>query len=309
MRISLFGLFALAVSATPVEDDEPPSSTTHIPACTASSSTGTGAFFDLRPDMAIAAEDGKAHRGQITKDYFARGHDYGHNFTLNICGSVVDPAMNVVGVNHTLWANVSAYYKEPDRTYSLGFESQNLMTRGRKLVLQYTGGSPCGPDAKDDKKDKHSHRRDESDEYDDEDEALIPKEDEKDEKKNLNGDDLRRKSTTISFLCDRDPTNTQATLSFIGTDPDECAYFFEVRSSHACAHAEPHKPGSVGPGSVFGLIVLIAILVYILGGVFYNRTVAHARGWRQLPNYSLWAGIWSFICVRSLRHKSGLAFH
>jgi cation-dependent mannose-6-phosphate receptor len=39
------------------------------------------------------------------------------------------------------------------------------------------------------------------------------------------------------------------------------------------------------------------VLVYLVGGVFYQRTVAHARGWRQLPNYSLWAGIWSFIRV------------
>lgn len=66
---------------------------------------------------------------------------------------------------------------------------------------------------------------------------------------------------------------------------------------HACSIAEPHKPGSVGPGSVFAIIFFIAVLVYVVGGVFYQRTVAHARGWRQLPNYSLWAGIWSFIVV------------
>jgi cation-dependent mannose-6-phosphate receptor len=29
----------------------------------------------------------------------------------------------------------------------------------------------------------------------------------------------------------------------------------------------------------------------------YQRSVAHARGWRQLPNYSLWAGIGDFIQV------------
>jgi cation-dependent mannose-6-phosphate receptor len=37
--------------------------------------------------------------------------------------------------------------------------------------------------------------------------------------------------------------------------------------------------------------------VYFLGGVFYQRNVAHARGWRQLPNYSFWAGIGSFVKV------------
>ena len=48
---------------------------------------------------------------------------------------------------------------------------------------------------------------------------------------------------------------------------------------------------------MFAIIGVIAILVYFLGGVFYQRNVAHARGWRQLPNYSMWAGIGSFIKV------------
>ena len=43
--------------------------------------------------------------------------------------------------------------------------------------------------------------------------------------------------------------------------------------------------------------VLIAAAVYVIGGVAYQRTVMHQRGWRQLPNYSIWAGIASFIKV------------
>ncbi len=70
-----------------------------------------------------------------------------------------------------------------------------------------------------------------------------------------------------------------------------------MRSQHACAGAEPHKPGSVGPGSVFAIIFFITVLVYVVGGVFYQRTVTHARGWRQLPNFSLWSGIWGFVKV------------
>lgn len=173
----------------------------------------------------------------------------------------------------------------------------DLQSRGRKLVLQYTNGSPCGEPKSKDTRDSvfaESYNTHVIETYS--------------KKPDVN---TRRKSATISFLCDRDPTSSQASISFVGTDPDECAYFFEARSTHACAHAEPHKPGSVGPGSVFGLILAIAVLVYFLGGVFYNRTVSHARGWRQLPNYSLWAGIWSFVCVRNYyyldRSKSGLS--
>ncbi|KAI5465365.1 mannose-6-phosphate receptor binding domain-containing protein [Mariannaea sp. PMI_226] len=276
---SLVPFFVAAVHAI----QDPASTTIHVPACTATSSSSTGAFFDLRPDRAFALEtESTTHKSAPSKDYTARGYDYGRNFTLNICGAVVDPVKDVVDLPDSLWQNVSAYYTSHGKFYSIGSESMDLQSRGRKLVLQYTGGSPCGPDAKESlSNENENEKRHPQTIYDYNEVAL---------------DNKRRKSTTISFLCDRDPGSTQANVYFVGTDPDECAYFFEVRSSHACAHAEPHKPGSVGPGSIFGLILLITVLVYLLGGIFYNRTVAHARGWRQLPNYSLWAGIWSFIC-------------
>lgn len=48
---------------------------------------------------------------------------------------------------------------------------------------------------------------------------------------------------------------------------------------------------------MFGVIVLIAVLVYLVGGCVYQRTVMHQRGWRQLPNYQMWAGIARFVAV------------
>ena len=138
--------------------------------------------------------------------------------------------------------------------------------------MQYTNGSPCG---KNRKRSKHHN--------DDEDSGS------------------RQKSTTISFHCEKDPTVTQPVFSFVGTDPDECNYMFDVRSQVACGGSAPAKQG-VGPGAVFSIMGVIAILVYFLGGVFYQRNVAHARGWRQLPNYSMWAGIGSFIKVSSLQN-------
>ncbi|KAK6706931.1 hypothetical protein SNK04_007942 [Fusarium graminearum] len=290
--------FAAAVTA---DMAEVPSTTVPVPACTATSHTGMGGFYDLRPDMAIVP-DKTSSKYAVTKDYFSKGYDYGKNFTLNLCGAVVEPVTNVYGVEPPLWQNVSAYYQVGGEVFSIGFESMDLQSRGRKLVLQYTGGSPCGADVnKTEPIYKRSAQRDSPLEDENDDATAytpVPEPEEPVEEEPKPKDKRRRKSTTISFHCDRDPGSTSASVSFVGTDPDECAYFFEVRSSHACAHAEPHKPGSVGPGSIFGLIVVIAVLVYFLGGIFYNRTVTHARGWRQLPNYSLWAGIWSFICVR-----------
>ncbi|KAJ6446774.1 mannose-6-phosphate receptor, binding protein [Purpureocillium lavendulum] len=284
----------MAAMATAAEE---PSTTTHAPACTATSSSGSGAFFDLRPDTAVHPDKGKSHKNVVTKDYHSKGYDYGKNFTLNICGPVVDPVMDVVGLPKNQWANVSAYYMSHGNIYSIG-----SVTRFALFSVMYTGGSPCSSKSS---KDGRAAALGGAKTQPHEIETVEKSEDKA---------PVRRKSATISFHCDLNPGNAQAAISFVNT-PDECAYFFEARSVHACAHAEPHKPGSVGPGSVFGIILLVAVLVYALGGVFYNRTVTHARGWRQLPNYSLWSGIWNFIsdmctilcssCTRCLPSRRG----
>lgn len=118
----------------------------------------------------------------------------------------------------------------------------------------------------------------------------------------------RRKSTLISFHCEKDAMKAAAVASFVGTDPDECAYFFEVRSQAACAGSEPVHVG-LGPGGVFGVIAIIAVLVYFIGGIMYNRSVAHARGWRQLPNYTMWSSIGGFFLVRFLTSLVRLVQH
>ncbi|KAK0630875.1 mannose-6-phosphate receptor binding domain-containing protein [Bombardia bombarda] len=329
----------IAMASVVYADDKEPTKSTQtttavITSCVATSTSG--AFYDLRPDMAVAVVEGaKPLKGAPTADYLARGYDYGSNFTLNICGSVVKTVEDVVGLDKAAWKNVSAYYESKGKVYSLGQESGTLTPRGRKLVLRYAGGSPCGTsDSKNaDKRAGSSVHEgatyrdyDEDDEYDRQHNTKFKDDDkEKDKEKGKDSDKdknkgkdkdsaARRKSTVISFLCDRD-ADTPTTASFVGTDPDECAYFFEVRSQHACAGAEPHTPGSVGPGSVFAIIFFIAVLVYIFGGIFYQRTVMHARGWRQLPNYSMWAGMWSFIkdffiiltssCARFLPSRRG----
>lgn len=188
--------------------------------------------------------------------------------------------------------------------------------RGRKLVLNYTDGSPCDPvksthtvddlyareiiDDDDDKKKgkgKDKEKDDDDDEDDDDD-------DKKDSKKKPSSSG-RTKTTIISMLCDRDPLAPQFALSFVGS-PDECSYFFEGRSGAACATANTSSGGSLNPGGVFGVIAVIAIIVYMVGGCVYNRAVLQQRGWQQIPNYNLWASIFGFFRVRAGRR--GRAF-
>jgi len=39
-------------------------------------------------------------------------------------------------------------------------------------------------------------------------------------------------------------------------------------------------------------------MVYLVGGIVYQRTVMHARGWRQIPHYHAWAAALGFFWVR-----------
>ncbi|TGO28801.1 hypothetical protein BPAE_0023g00670 [Botrytis paeoniae] len=251
----------IGVEGAGLEDKKPKP----VDPCTISSTTGS--FFDLRPLSIQAPEEGKKPaKNAKTDSWHARGYDYKGNFTLNVCAPVVEEVKDFVGVDKNYWKNVSAFYEYDGKKYSVGQQSGNLTLRGRKLVVEYTNGSPCGGKNK---------KRSWDDDDDDDDKSI------------------RRKSSIISFHCEKDPLAT-ASASYVGTDPEECAYFFEVRSQAACGGSEPAKQ-TVGPGAVFAIIGVIAILVYFLGGVFYQRNVAHARGWRQLPNYSFWASIGDFI--------------
>lgn len=162
------------------------------------------------------------------------------------------------------------------------YSQQNMhpVIRGRKMVLNYTDGSPC-PSL-----DKRNEAREIIDGDDDKD---------KDDDDKKSSDSTRRKTTIISMLCERDPLMPQLTLSFVAS-PDECTYIFEARTNAACASIETAKQ-TLGPSGVFGVILMIAIAVYLVGGCVYSRVVLNQRGWKQLPNYGLWAGIFGFFRV------------
>ena len=161
--------------------------------------------------------------------------------------------------------------------------------RGRKLVLNYTDGSPCPDTSKRAYMVEDLTGREIIGDDDDKDKG-------KDEDTKRPASSVKRKSTIISMLCDRDPLMPLLTLSFIAS-PDECTYVFEARSSAACATLE-QATQTLSPSGVFGVILVIALIVYLVGGCVYSRVVLQQRGWRQLPNYGLWAGIFGFFKVR-----------
>lgn len=156
----LFAFFALAlrVSAadTPATDD-PDTPENHDPLCTVTS-PHSGNFFDLRP---LIRTPGKT---PPHTDWLAKGLDYNSNFTINICAPVLADTSDVEGIKGDARKNISAFYDKDGERFSIGFVfsvpllclrlrtdarrsvSTNPHFRGRKLVIEYTDGSPC-PDA------------------------------------------------------------------------------------------------------------------------------------------------------------------
>lgn len=179
-------------------------------------------------------------------------------------------------------------------------ESYEPVFRGRKLVLNYTGGSLCPSSSSK----RHIHDpvslsareiigEDPDDDDEDDDKPRKKPSGDKDSK-----DGKRRKTSIISLLCEKDPL-AKTSVSFVAA-VDDCVYFFEGRSPYACGGVQAEVQ-ALSPGGVFGVIVGIAVLVYLVGGVVYQRSVMHQRGWRQLPNYQMWAGIWGFFRVSALK--------
>ncbi|GFF30729.1 putative mannose 6-phosphate receptor-like protein C530.09c [Aspergillus lentulus] len=252
-------LFLLSAPVTSVyAASEPTGKKDGLSPCVARSPS-TGLYYDLnaisvsRPDP---SDSKKSSKNAPKESWHAKGHDYHANFTLNICAPVIEDIKDVVGVERDRWKNISAYYEKEGKIYSIGEQATQPFFRGRKLVLNYTNGSPCPGERI--------------------------------------GHSSRNKSTIMSFLCDRDALSHQAIASFVGT-MDQCTYFFEVRSSAACGSIGHANGEGLGPAGVFGVIALIAVAAYLVGGCAYQRTVMHQRGWRQCPNYSLWAGIFDFV--------------
>jgi cation-dependent mannose-6-phosphate receptor len=102
------------VNAATSDDKKKP-----VEPCTIASATGS--FFDLRALSILPLEEGKKPgKNDKVDSWHAKGYDYNANFTLNVCAPVMEPLEDVVGVDKTLWSNISAFYEHGDKTYSLG---------------------------------------------------------------------------------------------------------------------------------------------------------------------------------------------
>lgn len=171
--------------------------------------------------------------------WVSKGYDSGHNFTLGICSNPFRKLhQNEMkdDVNSTM---VGGYYidQTSGKYISIGEFSETPVFRGRKLTLTYSNGSYC--------------------------DNLVD---------SVTGERLR-KSSILTFTCDRE-MQSKASVSFVGSAND-CSYFFEVRSVHACPTA--HKADNLAAIWIFLFIFLAALFVYFSGGLLYKQMKHHKQ--------------------------------
>lgn len=176
----------------------------------------------------------------------SRGYDSGKNYTIGICSNPFKQAHNEVSeiqdsVNSTM---IGAYYIDPktNKYVSMGEYSSHPVFRGRKLTLTYENGSFCNA------RDSTTGAR-------------------------------LRKSTILTFTCDRE-MSAKATVSYVGSAND-CTFFFEVKSHHACPTAA--KANNMAAAWIFLFIFLAALGVYFSGGLLYKHMKASRKDNRGLP--------------------------
>lgn len=134
--------------------------------------------------------------------------------------------------------------------------------RGRKLLLNYTDGSPCpshpystSPHDKREALSNSYNPKTLSDTHFNHIATMGSPLDHSVESLAApigGGSNTRRKNTVISLLCEDEPTAPKVSLAFLAS-PDECSYFFELRSPFACPAVNVAKQ-QVGPSGVFGLM-------------------------------------------------------
>lgn len=112
----------ILATPSPVADAAPARETSAAPQqpCTVRS-PNTGAFFDINP---LHIEDPALSKAKHPRDYSWNTTGWGlpYNFTMNFCGPVVEELgeEGVVGVEKKDWGNVSAFYRQGGKTYSIG---------------------------------------------------------------------------------------------------------------------------------------------------------------------------------------------
>jgi len=106
------------------------------------------------------------------------------------------------------------------------------------------------------------------------------------------------RTTVVSFVCAKDAP-VVPTKPFVVVNPSEsCSYSFTITTSAACKSS--HK-GALSGGTIFLIILIVVIPVYVAVGCVYKRKRQGQTGMEACPNIEFWRDLPGLI-------KDGFSF-
>lgn len=91
------------------------------------------------------------------------------------------------------------------------------------------------------------------------------------------------RQSSISLICV--PNSAVNNLTAKGEKvAEDVNYIFTLRSPHACLVPNP----GLSAGSVLLILLFVAVMVYIIGGILFLRFYRGASGVEMIPNYEFW---------------------
>lgn len=88
----------------------------------------------------------------------------------------------------------------------------------------------------------------------------------------------------VTFICDKTMKNPK---NMIVVEKPICQFTITVKAAEACPYTGSSKKGLSG-GAVFIIILFVVIVVYLAGGILYNRYKQERQGLEVLPHLNFW---------------------
>ncbi|XP_041478474.1 cation-dependent mannose-6-phosphate receptor-like [Lytechinus variegatus] len=98
------------------------------------------------------------------------------------------------------------------------------------------------------------------------------------------------RTSLVSFICDKNAVKTPI-LEFTNEDPTN-SYNFNVKTCLACLETVPGcitSKSNLTTGGVLCIIFTVLVVVYIGGGILFQKFGRGATGKELIPNYAFWS--------------------